>query len=312
MFYRIILIAFLIALPIEGKLNAFEQERISGGFTTCTKYLYDYKAGQLDSNSKRVGAIFKYDRNGYRIEARSYYLDAPIGYIDRWEYDSIGNRLEESTSYANGTKFWWKTYQYDDNHNAIEQIEYKEDGSVIEKLSFRYNDQHQEIERIYYYDDGTIKERDTTLYYEIGKKSELNCGHYRMNSTLEGWENYKYDTAGHRKEQRERKYDETGKLIQDNLDVFTSPNGGVSYDMLHPNADSTEQGRFNIDYIEVFEKTSYEYDEKGRTTAIIEYKSETEVSRKDTYKYDELGNISESIYYNPNNPFIKTEYIYTK
>jgi hypothetical protein len=316
MLYRILLIAILLALPVESNLLGFDQEKIYGGFTKCTKYLYDYQNGQLDSTSKRIDEICKYDENGYKIEMRQYYLEAPIGYICNWKYDRIGNKLEESSSLANGTRLWKKTYKYDNNRNAIERMEFGPKDSVLEKYTFCYNDKRQEIDSIFYYDDGTIKKRDSTWYHQNGTKSVIINYNYRLDRSLEGCSQYNYDSTGNRTEQRFRKYDETGKLIEDILNKFTSPTSCKSYNMLNPK-DSDEEMGFSeedvmIDVMEIFEKTTYEYDDNGRTIAQLEYKSEAVVSRKDTYKYDELGNIIESVYYNPNIPVTKTVYIYSK
>lgn len=316
MLHRLLIIIILLAIVGGGNLLSFEQEKIYGGFTECTKYLYDFQNSQLDSTSKRIDEICKYDNNGYKIEMRKYYLDAPIGYINNWKYDRIGNKLEESSSLANGTRLWLKTYIYDNNRNVIERMAFGPKDSLLEKYTFSYNDKRRELESNFYYSDSTIKERDSTWYYQNGTKSVIISYNYRLDKSLEEWRLYKYDTIGNRTERRFRKYDETGKLIQDILDIFTSPTSGKSYNMLNKK-ETDEEMRFSeenvmIDVMEIFEKTTYEFDDKGRTIAELIYKSEEVVSRKDTYKYDDLGNIIESVYYNPNVPVTKTLYIYSK
>ncbi|MEI6091740.1 MAG: hypothetical protein WCR42_14890 [bacterium] len=308
--FLVILIAFL------GDANLFGEERVNGGYRNCTSYLYEYKDGKIDLGSKRLSESFTYDEKGNKVEYMQFYADKPI---DTYccKNPSRGNEYEKSFNIQTGDNFIKKSYKYDNRNNKVEEIELNPNGSILEKYTYKYDEKSREIEHIFYYGDSTVKEKIITKYFENSEVSEYEIYSYRLDGTLEEWNNIKYETNSNKQEMRIRKYDEKGKLIQDYLH---KANGEV-YDMLNPDANGKGKfmGKEFIDRTgsisgteEGFAKTTYELDDKGRIIAVLKYSSETVVDIKCAYKYDDFGNTIEWIAYKLGVPIFKTEYIYSK
>lgn len=309
------IIFFVILIAFLGDANLFAEERVFGGYRNCTSYLYEYKDGKIDLGSKRLSESFTYDEKGNKVEYMQFYADKPI---DTYccKNPSRGNEYEKSYNYQTNADYIKKSYKYDNRNDKIEEIEFNSNGQIVEKSTYKYDEKSREIEHIFYYGDSTVKGKIITKYFEKEEVSEYDYYSYRLNGTLEEWNNIKYEPNSNNQEMRIRKYDEKGKLIQDYLH---KANGEV-YDMI--NLDSNGKGKFmGKEYIdrtggivgsEGFDKTTYELDDKGCIIAVLKYSTETVVDIKCAYKYDDFGNTIEWVAYKLGVPIFKTEYVYSK
>jgi len=313
MFYRIILIAILLTLPIES--NLLGEEKIYGGYRNCTSYIYEYKDGKIDLESKRLSETFTYDTSGNRIEYMQFYADKPT---DTYccKNPNPENQPNETEIDKNGTKYLRKSYKYDNRNNKIEEIEFQPNESILEKSTYRYDEKSREIGHISYYADSTVKEKSITKYMGIGNASENEVSYYSSDGMIEEWRYYKFGSEGEKQEWRIRKYDEKGKIIED----YLYKSDGKIYDMSNP--DSEGNGKLlDIDFLDRssmiggsggYTKTTYELDDKDRIIAVLKYSSETVVNIRCAFKYDNFGNTIEWIAYKFGVPIFKTEYIYSK
>lgn len=314
MLNRILIIVILLA--IVGVGNLFAEGKVFGGYLNCTSYLYEYKDGKIDIQSKRVSESFTYVGKGNKIEYMQFYADKPT---DTYccKNPSRGNEYEKSYNSQTNADYIKKSYKYDNRNDKIEEIELNPNGTILEKSTYKYDEKSREIEHLTYYADSTVKEKRITKYFENSEVSEYEVSNYRLDGTLEEWNSTKFEINSSKHERRIRKYDDNGKIMQDYL---YKANGEI-YDMLHP--DAKGNGKFiEIDYMERsgsvaeleagFDKTTYELDDKGRIIAVLKYSSETVVDIKCAYKYDEFGNTIEWIAYKLGVPIFKTEYVYSK
>ncbi len=241
MFYRIIIIGFLLAILFESKLFCGE-DKVFGGYINCTSYLYDYKDGKLDIASKRANEVITYDEKGNKIGYMQLYAEKPI---DTYccKNPARGNEYEESSDFKSGEKFIKNLINTIKKNNMIEEIEFNPNGSILEWSKYKYDEKSREIEKVVYNSDSIIKEIDKTKYVSEDNSSQSEISYYNLDGSIRQWRQIKFDADGNNQVKRNRLYGPNGKIINDYL--YNSD--GTIFDILNPDP----KGNYNPLYMDI-------------------------------------------------------------
>ena len=146
-------------------------------------------------NSKRVSSknVFKYNKNGDRIELSNYKADGKLNSTIKATYDSNGIITGEQTFLADGKVDVNSIIKTDTNGNIIEQNDTRPaDNALLNyRYLFRYDEKGQQIERIAYKGNAVLLFRYEFKYDENGNRSEWT--QYGPTNSIVGKVVYKYD-----------------------------------------------------------------------------------------------------------------------
>ena len=120
--------------------------------------------------------LYKYDKNGNKIEETTIFLLDGKEYKMRFQYDKF-NRLESKMSMDKNDSINYKfEYQYNEKGNLINEITYTYifDSVRISKYEYQYDDQNNLIETINYEDNDIISRKESCKYDEFGNLIESN------------------------------------------------------------------------------------------------------------------------------------------
>jgi hypothetical protein len=301
--YRIIFSVILIAFL--GDVTLVGEEKVFGGYRKCTSYLYEYKDGIIDIESKRMSETFVYDEQGKKVDYMHFNTDKPS---DTYccKNPSRGTEYELALDLETGKEFIKKSYKYNKVNNLVEKIEFDSKGSIIEVITYKYDTKCREIEQVVYGGNSILKEKITTKYRTKKDKSINNDTNISADSTMENKSQLNNDTYRNYVDRRIRKYDETGTMIQTIVQKYDE------FEFEKSNTDEMQKSSSGKTRSGGLDKTTYELDEKERVIAVLHYNSKKVVEEKCAYKYDKFGNTIEKIYYKLGIPIFKTEFIYSK
>jgi hypothetical protein len=119
--------------------------------------------------------VFKYDKNGNRLELSSYKSDGGLVSTIKSLYDSSGKVAAEETVLANGVVDIKTTIKTDENGNRVEQNDIKQGGGgnlFNYKYIYRYDAQAHMIERVGYRGNGTFFLKYNFTYDANGNRTE--------------------------------------------------------------------------------------------------------------------------------------------
>jgi len=103
--------------------------------------------------------VFKYDKNGNRMELANYRSDGGLVSTIKSAYDSSGKVVSEETVLANGVVDIKTSIKTDENGNRVEQDDIKQGGSgnlFNYKYIYRYDAQAHMVERVGYRGNGAF------------------------------------------------------------------------------------------------------------------------------------------------------------
>lgn len=238
------------------------QNKIRGGYKTCTVYDFEYKFGEPDLASKKLDCIYTFDNNGNKIEILRY---------------NISNS-KEFIQYKD-------TYKYNNNENRIEWIIYDKSGLICQMYKYRYDDNGNRIETVSYDTNGNVKSKYVCKYDFKGNLIEH--GFYPANDE---WKiTYNYNTDGKVIEKEDNygkityKYDEKGNNVAEELQNFTSENFTFTYEY-DKIGNKTAKYCKNSDGISSLNNT-YKYDVYRNLIEQIQYNQFGEPWHKTEYIY---------------------------
>ncbi|MFA6571477.1 MAG: hypothetical protein WCT77_09590 [Bacteroidota bacterium] len=134
-----------------------QYKKVNGNYKKCTIYVYNYKFGEVDINSKRKYLSFKFDLNGYITECEDF-TTSQDGFFSKYKnkYDSRGNRIEQITYNPQGEAIYKQSYKYNENGRLIENIEYYSWG-IGDKFIFKYDSKGFMFERFFCKNNDSIE-----------------------------------------------------------------------------------------------------------------------------------------------------------
>ena len=139
--------------------------------------------------------MFKYDKNGNRLELVNYKPDGSVNSIVRSGYDSSGKVVSEETILGDGTVDTKSVIKTDENGNRVEQndIKQKTKGNILSnrKYLYRYDAQAHMVEWLAYQGNGNFFFKYNFTYDANGDRTEWL--QLSQNNTLMGKVEYKYD-----------------------------------------------------------------------------------------------------------------------
>lgn len=104
-----------------------------------TGYVFAHK----NDNYKFTTALFKFDKNGYKIKELRYGLDNKIKNTLSYKYDDKGNEIESKYFIGNFKKLEnYETENYNEKCNLVEKITYFSDGQEWLHYKFIYENNH--------------------------------------------------------------------------------------------------------------------------------------------------------------------------
>ena len=146
-------------------------------------------------NTRRVSGknVFKYNKNGDRIELSSYKADGKLSSTIKTTYDANGIITGEETFLPDGKVDVKSIIKTDAKGNIIEQNDTRPADSTLfnYRYLFKYDEKGQQIERIAYKGNGVLSFRYEFKYDENGNRSEWT--QYGPSNALVGKVIYKYD-----------------------------------------------------------------------------------------------------------------------
>src|SRR4026209_2887044 len=118
--------------------------------------------------------VFKYDKDGNRIELANYRPDGKINSTVKSVYDANGNLTNEQTTLADGKLDVNSTIKTDAKGNKIEQEDIRPGGDVLfnYKYQYHYDEKGQLIEHIAYRGNGSFLFKYDFKYDDKGNKTE--------------------------------------------------------------------------------------------------------------------------------------------
>lgn len=274
------------------------ENRIKGGFRKCDVFIYKYKFGKVNLNSRTKCAKYKFDDKGNKIDVVFFNQKGTIGNKDIYKYDDKCNELEYISYDSKGKIEFKSESKYNEDGNRIEQTNYKSDGELSSKKTFKYNEKGDLIEYVYYYPP------------------------YREESKYE----YKYDENGNIIERIKFETSPISNAQSKNISKFN--NGKIieessnteSGDMLTKDVYLYDEVGNNI------EKVNYDFDGNKTSEYICKYNENGNLVEeihnicitgkmiyKYSKKYDQIGNMIEYLLFDESDePTNKFEYIYSK
>jgi hypothetical protein len=261
MFYRFIIIILILAFANDCKL--FGQEKVKGGYRECTTYIYKYKNGELDSNSKQKEFFYKYDNHGNQIEMAKIKLDSSIVTYEIYNFDEKGNLIS------------WRRFGEIDT--SICEIHYDTKGNKVEELE---TSKLSPSKRNYKYDS-------------VGKPIEIKI--YELNNSIFCSNEIKYDEKGKLIEEwidfpdninsfrRRYKYDEgvLFEIIEYKLEGPIKSKTNFVYDK----KGNVIESIFYLQLAHITKRNTYKYNDEGNKIEEIRYNNLTEPYKKIEYIY---------------------------
>lgn len=245
----------------------------------CDVYIYNYKFGAVDEDSKNLCYQYNYDVDGNIVE---YYILSDEKVAQRIVYSFTNGKIVESIEYSNKNKIIEKTtYKYDDNGKLIESIAFSSEGSIKNKNKFIYDTNG------YLINERTLNSEGKTVslikYYNDSKGIPQSKINEKSN------------------EQFSYKYDSNGKLIEEICcNVRIEEDDYTNFPIIIIRNDTT-----------YFSRHIYVYDSKGNKTEESEFDIKNKRVDRITHCYDNLGRVIESVSYDKlNEPFEKLVYEY--
>ncbi len=301
-FFIIFFFAVIMATPTDLKsvlgstLYLHFQEKAFGGFNECFEYIYMYKSGQIDSNSKKLERKLKYDEKGNMVEEIIFGDDGKIDITQNYHYDDKGNKIVYFQSDYNYLDYKI-TYKYDTRGNRIERVLYDKNDSISEIFTYHYDEKNNLIKLIKYLNMGFDRYNSTTclfddnknLYEEIIDDNGIFC---------------KYTFI----------YNETGNIIEEK--TYNKSNI-IQRKSIYEYLNEVKVYQKILFYNEnalIDHTFEFKYDKKGNYIEAIWYE-ENVMQLRYTYSYDSLGNqIEKTIYADinevKNTPIKKYVYVF--
>lgn len=185
-------------------------QRLKGTVQTMTETAYPGENAKVFS----LKNMFKYDKNGNRLELVNYKPDGSVNSIVRSAYDSAGKVVSEETILADGTVDTKTVIKTDEKGNRVEQNDIKQNskGNLLSnrKYLYRYDADAHMVEWHAYQGNGNFFFRYTFTYDANGNRTEWS--QLTQTDQLIGKVAYKYDEKNNIIE--ETKYKGDGTLIE--------------------------------------------------------------------------------------------------
>ena len=128
---------------VKSKPNYYKIEGISRG----EEYWIHYNNGIIDSSTKELRMVTKYNSNGnpitdveyytYRNDSYQYVKDSNTLY---YTYDKLDNLIEQKQILSNGNINTLIKYEYNDKNEQTKMLVFGENDNVNRKLEYSYKD----------------------------------------------------------------------------------------------------------------------------------------------------------------------------
>ena len=307
----IVLVIISTCLLISCSYNSSKSYREKRkGYTELKVFMYVYKTGEIDKDSKLLIRQDTYDREG-NVVIRTVKPGEDDVYVKKYEYKyNNANMVVEANSYDDNYHKHEIINYYKDNITIAEKIiEVKVGHRFLLKAIYKYDDKGKEISSIHYEDDVWTKESNTTNTYNDKNqivKEEIYTNDLRNKKVNTTIIIYEYDENGNIILEKDRKghiinsykYNDKGLLVESpsfnlttvfeelgyieswNNDKVTNSISNYKYDgkgfLIEQNViGTTNRLTFRYSYSNknlVKEMTICDKNEKPFTTYIYEYK----------------------------------------
>lgn len=188
--------------------------RPESGFHTNIRYYYDKKNHWLEkeifqASSQNQKTYYRYNKDGKLIKIIQKTLDDSLMGVILYKYDKNGYKIEEKSKDKYNRIIWQNNYSYDDQNNMIVLKKYDENiPHKKEKYTAVYKNK-KKIERRSFIKD----QLEEIMRYEYDEKGHvIQAQHYDKAEILKYWTKNKYDDNGNRIEFRS--YNSEGTLTQ--------------------------------------------------------------------------------------------------
>lgn len=184
-------------------------QRIKGAVQTMTESVYS------GDNTKTLilRNVFKYDKEGNRLELSNYKTDGSLVSTIKSSYDSSNKVVAEETVLASGVVDSKSEIKTDENGNRVEQYDIKQGGAgslFNYKYIYKYDAQAHLIERVGYRGNGSFFFKYNFNYDNNGNRTEWL--QLTQSNQIIGRVTYKYDDKNNIIE--EAKYEGNGTLSE--------------------------------------------------------------------------------------------------
>jgi hypothetical protein len=155
------------------------EPQVKGGFKKCIGYKYNYIHGKIDSNSKEIFNISKYNEYGLKNE-EDIYWQGKFSYTNKYLYDSSNHVIEKMRLSTNNINNFNIKYLYDSKGYNTSIYSYSNGDTIRYYQIIKFNDSGKEIEHSYYYSPGdSVNCIEYLKYNEKGLLVEKKFSSYR-------------------------------------------------------------------------------------------------------------------------------------
>lgn len=299
MLSRVFLLILIFTVVSKGNFYNVENiKSVNDGYTSCTVFYYDYKNGDLDSNSKRKKFFNKYNYSGEITEETSFHHDNSVEYTSTYIYNKSGKLIEKLKMFQDND-FEKTLSKYNDKSEKIEEEYFSTiNGSNVYYSIFKYNEKGYQIEKIEYMLD-TLDKSDTAFH---GRNTAKYNAHGRIIEVVS------FDDENSLKNKIFINYD-TVNLLSIDQTILTEDDVNIHKEGVRFVAETY------ISFIDepVLKAGVCLYDADWHGLEMINFRGNGKIGNRETFKYDVHGNKIERIfYYDINTPLECVVYIYSK
>lgn len=164
--------------------------------------------------------IFKYDKNGYRVESNEFDLKENLLSKTKFRNDSNGNLLESNLYFANGNLQFKYVFKYSKSGKKSEVIKYDSNGDLIETKKLKYDEKARYSGEDYFNSSNDLTSKNRFKYDNKGSISEN--GFYKGDGSLDFKLTYKqqYDRIGNWTISSEFENGVAKKIVERNIEYY--------------------------------------------------------------------------------------------
>lgn len=136
----------------DGNVTETKQIKSNGDLYNIHLFKYNEKGILIESEwysefGKETVSIYKYDKQGYKIEWDINNIDGSLSQKYTYKYDDKGNQIESNWYNTGDSSPITSVFTYDDKGNRIVDSYINSDGSVYDRTNYKFDDKGNVIER---------------------------------------------------------------------------------------------------------------------------------------------------------------------
>lgn len=234
-------------MPMESGGKLTKGENRDAFYTSSHKVLFD-SAGNIledlwyDKDLVKTGTTYRYDGSG-RLLLEKYFSDAKLFRTTEYKWDKNGNKIEERSFHSDDKRNMKTVFLNDKHGNCVEKIWYKYDGAIQSKATLMYDGNKNRIEQRNYKSSGELEGFYTFKYDDSGNLIEER--NHDAQKQLIYTHVYQYDT-------KDRKIKELGFLEPNHVldystTFFYDISGNILKEIASGNRDYKMEYRYEYD-----------------------------------------------------------------